>query len=296
MAATSLSSALTFTPVATAFTATRLARASASALASSAPPQALACSTGTLSMPLSSLASMRASAMRYWRNARLPARSAISASSARSAERSTGASAGAGLPPSGVVPAEAASGSRVLRSSESNLPLALTKTGCADRLALPSSAKLLAFSEPASVHFAASGEACALPRTASASGLSCLSCSLASTTSAARLSADFAGCRPRSARSVPSSARPEPLLLSVASKPGRAMASKLPLGAPLLKLASIGSSPPSASLPFSGLPASLVPATSSCGQSRSSASASLPRWPLTRNSSASTRRACLAGS
>ena len=61
---------------------------------------------------------------------------------------------------------------------------------------------------------------------------------------------------------MPSSVRPEPLLLSVASKPGRAMASKLPLGAALEAAASIGSSPPSASLPFNGLPAGLVPATS----------------------------------
>jgi len=72
-----------------------LARASASALASSAPPQALACSTGTLSMPLSSCASMRASAMRYWRNTKLPARSDTFALSARRPERSTGVSAGA---------------------------------------------------------------------------------------------------------------------------------------------------------------------------------------------------------
>ena len=77
LAATSFSSAFTLMPLALSLAAMRRWRwPSAKPLASMVPPQRLPLQPAERSMPLSRLASMRASATRYWRNAKRPSASA----------------------------------------------------------------------------------------------------------------------------------------------------------------------------------------------------------------------------
>ena len=228
----------------------------------------------------------------------LPARSAIDIERAQAGEIHHRLSQpGAGLPPSGRA-GRGGLGQQGVEVEIELKPFALADvTGCADRLALPSSAKLLAFSEPASVPLRRLRRGRRAARTASASGLSCLSCRFGLRARARRrLSADFAGCRPRSARAACRPARGP----SCCSRTGlcrqgdglETAARRAALEAGVYRQAFAAQRQPALQR---GLPASLVPATSSCGLSRSSASASAA-LALIRNSSASTRRACLAGS
>ena len=91
------------------------------------------------------------------------------------------------------------------------------------------------------------------------------------------------GSRPRSARSVPANLRAALSLFKVASKAGIRKASKLPAGAPLLKLALTAKTPPRLKRPLSALPVSALAFTSSAGQSRSNSSACAACMPRRRS-------------
>ena len=223
---------------------------------------------------------MRASATRYWRQAKLPACRFSWALTLRKPLRSSGVSAGAGA---GAAAAAGAAGlSSRFRSSASKRALAVSCGVAPLRISVPSLLKALVLSWPLRFQLERCADAVALPRTPSASGGIFASSTLACRSSASKLSDARAGLSVRSLRKVPAILRCGAWLVSWASKPGRRIASKFPLGGRLENRASSGNSPPRDSLPLKALPPSWLPVTASSGQSRSSESGWPPCVALTR--------------
>ena len=164
--------------------------------------------------------------------------------------------------------AVAEGGSSRLRSSESKRAAALSVIGVVARMALPSLVYGLPLIWPLSAQWACWADASAAPCTVMASGCSEGSCSCSWVSRPSSATAPLAGCSSKVARTLPSTLRGPLRPLSVLSTLGTTMRSKLPLGAAVLKLASIEVGPARLSWPLSGLPVSESRCTTSSGQSR----------------------------
>ena len=224
--ATSLSSALTLTPLAASLTAMRWLRASALPLPSMLPPQARPARRAMRRLPLSSVASILASAILYWRKASALALKLNWPLTARRPSSFTGESAGAAAVGAGL-----SGPSSLFTSRLSKRAVALMVGTAAPKAALPVLSKRLLFRAPLSVHCAPLASAPALPRRAICSGCRLGSASVAAMSRRSKATARWPMRRSKSALSVPSSLRGPLLPASVSTTPGRRRASKLPLGA-----------------------------------------------------------------